>query len=174
MTPAHDRLLSLARVQVNQSLSHLHEAGMIVMILTAGVVFTAMNPAFASIDNFLAIVSTVALVGIVAVLSTHVVIAGGFDLSVGSLVGAQVVIAAQLLDGEDSRTWWVLAVMVLFGVFIGLVNGLITTMLKVPSFITTLGMMLVLFGAIRRWTGGAPTGLWSRRSSPSSPRLASR
>ncbi len=87
-----------------------------------------------------------------------VIVAGEFDLSVGSLVGAQVVIAAQLLDGEDSRTWWVMGVMVLFGLLIGLVNGLIVTVFKVPSFITTLGMMLVLFGAIRRWTGGAPTG----------------
>ncbi|HEX7135652.1 MAG TPA: ABC transporter permease [Iamia sp.] len=92
-----------------------------------------------------------------------VIVAGEFDLSVGSLVGAQVVIAAQLLEGEDSRTWWVLLVMVAFGVLVGLVNGLITTMLKVPSFITTLGMMLVLFGAIRRWTGGAPTGELSER-----------
>lgn len=87
-----------------------------------------------------------------------VIVAGEFDLSVGSLVGAQVVIAAQLLEGEDSRTWWVLLLMVGFGLLIGLVNGLIVTLLKVPSFITTLGMMLVLFGAIRRWTGGAPTG----------------
>jgi ribose transport system permease protein len=92
-----------------------------------------------------------------------VIIAGELDLSVGSLVGAQVVIAAQLLEGEDSRTWWVLLVMVAFGIAVGLVNGLVTTFLKVPSFITTLGMMLVLFGAIRRWTGGAPTGELSER-----------
>jgi ribose transport system permease protein len=92
-----------------------------------------------------------------------VIVNGEFDLSVGSLVGAQVVIAAQLLDGEDSRTYWVIAVMVGFGLLVGLVNGLITTVLKVPSFITTLGMMMVLFGAVRLWTGGAPTGELSER-----------
>ena len=48
--------------------------------------------------------------------------------------------------------------MLVFGLLVGVVNGLVTTLLKVPSFITTLGMMLVLFGAIRLWTGGAPTG----------------
>ena len=51
--------------------------------------------------------------------------------------------------------------MLVFGLLVGLVNGLVTTLLRVPSFITTLGMMLVLFGAIRLWTGGAPTGALS-------------
>jgi ribose transport system permease protein len=56
-----------------------------------------------------------------------------------------------------------LLVMLGFGVLVGLVNGLVVTLLKVPSFIATLGMMLVLFGAIRLWTGGAPTGELSER-----------
>jgi ribose transport system permease protein len=51
--------------------------------------------------------------------------------------------------------------MLAFGVFVGLVNGLVVTVLKVHSLIATLGMMLVLFGAIRLWTGGAPTGALS-------------
>lgn len=41
---------------------------------------------------------------------------------------------------------------------VGLVNGLVTTMLKVPSFIVTLGMMLALLGGVLYWTGGAATG----------------
>jgi ribose transport system permease protein len=100
---------------------------------------------------------------ILAVGQYLVIIVGEFDLSVGSLVGAQVVIAAQLLRGDDEKTWTVLAIMVGFGLLVGLVNGLIVSLLKVPSFITTLGTMLVLFGAIRRWTGGAPTGELSER-----------
>jgi ribose/xylose/arabinose/galactoside ABC-type transport system permease subunit len=55
----------------------------------------------------------------------------------------------------------VLLLMLAFGVLVGLVNGLITTLLKVQSLITTLGMMLVLYGAVRLWTGGAPTGALS-------------
>src|SRR5690606_23314196 len=66
-----------------------------------------------------------------------------------------------LIDGEESRTWPVIGLMILFGLLVGLVNGLVTTLLRVPSFITTLGTMLVLFGAIRLWTGGAPTGALS-------------
>src|SRR5262249_29188073 len=44
------------------------------------------------------------------------------------------------------------------GVLVGLVNGAVTTLLRVPSFIATLGSMLVLNGAVFLWTGGAPTG----------------
>jgi ribose transport system permease protein len=69
-----------------------------------------------------------------------------------------VVIAARLIDGVESRTVPVMLVMLAFGIGVGLANGLITTVLKVQSFITTLGMLLVLYGAIRLWTGGAPTG----------------
>ncbi|GAB4003832.1 ABC transporter permease [Glycomyces albus] len=87
-----------------------------------------------------------------------VIVSGNFDLSVGALVGAQVVIAARLIDGEESRTLPVIGLMLVFGAAVGLANGLITTALKVQSFITTLGMLLVLYGAIRLWTGGAPTG----------------
>lgn len=90
-----------------------------------------------------------------------VIVCGEMDLSVGSLVGAQVAIAAGVIDGEESRTIPTLLLMLAFGVLVGLVNGLLVTVLKVHSLIATLGMMLVLFGAIRLWTGGAPTGALS-------------
>ena len=48
--------------------------------------------------------------------------------------------------------------MIVIGLFVGLVNGLLTTLLKVPSFIVTLGMMLALLGLALWWTGGAATG----------------
>ncbi len=88
----------------------------------------------------------------------------GFDLSVGSLVTAEVVIAARLLDGDEAATAWVLPLLMVLGPLVGLVNGLITTRLRVPSFIITLGMMLVLDGAVFLWTGGAPRERCRRRS----------
>ena len=51
-----------------------------------------------------------------------------------------------------------LALLIVVGLLVGLVNGLVTTRLRVPSFITTLGMMLILDGAVFLWTGGAPRG----------------
>ncbi|MET7864619.1 ABC transporter permease [Micromonospora taraxaci] len=90
-----------------------------------------------------------------------VIVSGEFDLSVGSLVTAQVVVAARLIDGDPSRTWPVVLLLLAFGAFVGLVNGLVTTLLRVPSFITTLGMFLILFGAVYLWSDGAPKGALS-------------
>jgi ribose transport system permease protein len=87
-----------------------------------------------------------------------VIVSGEFDLSVGSLVTAQVVVAARLIDSDPSRTWPVVVLLVAFGCVVGLVNGLITTRLRVPSFITTLGMFLILVGAVYLWSDGAPKG----------------
>ncbi|PZF81027.1 ABC transporter permease [Jiangella anatolica] len=128
------------------------------------VVFAAIfivNPSFAEPPSLMAFLKQAAPLMILAIGQYFVIVSGEFDLSVGSLVGAQVVIAAALIDGEDGRTVPVILLMVGFGILVGLVNGLITTLLKVQSFITTLGMMLVLYGAIRLWTGGAPTGALS-------------
>ncbi|MET7946438.1 ABC transporter permease [Micromonospora sp. NPDC005324] len=87
-----------------------------------------------------------------------VIVSGEFDLSVGSLVTAQVVVAARLIDSDPTRTWPVVLLLLAFGALVGLVNGLITTRLRVPSFITTLGMFLILVGAVYLWSDGAPKG----------------
>lgn len=132
-------------------------------------VMLVLNPGFYHPASLMAFLRNAAPLIILAIGQYFVIVSGEFDLSVGSLVGAQVVVAARLIEGEESRTWPVIALMLAFGVLVGLVNGLVTTLLRVPSFITTLGMMLILAGAVRLWTGGAPTGalsetfrLWGR------------
>ena len=87
-----------------------------------------------------------------------VIVCGEFDLSVGSLVTAQVVVAARLIDSDPSRTWPVVLLLLVGGALVGLVNGVVTTVLRVPSFITTLGMFLILVGAVYLWSDGAPKG----------------
>lgn len=117
---------------------------------------------FAEPASLMAFARKTAPLVVLAIGQYLVIVSGELDLSVGSLVGFQVVLAALLLDGSEARTVPVIALMLLIGAVVGLVNGLITTLLKVPAIITTLGMMLVLFGAIRLLTGGAPTGSLSQ------------
>ncbi|MQA34470.1 ABC transporter permease [Modestobacter roseus] len=131
---------------------------LLIVVLLA---ITVLNPSFAEPPSLMAFLRSAAPLVILAVGQYFVIVSGEFDLSVGSLVGAQVVIAAKLIDGEESRTYGVIALMFAFGLLVGLVNGLITTILRVPSFITTLGTLLILAGAVRLWTGGAPTGALS-------------
>jgi ribose transport system permease protein len=117
-----------------------------------------LNPNFLEPGPFLAYLKRAAPLVILAAGSYFVLVSGGFDLSVGSLVTVVVVVAARLIDGEPGRTWPVIAALLAIGAGVGVFNGVVSTLLRVPSFITTLGTLLILEGAVFLWTGGAPRG----------------
>ncbi|MER6829267.1 ABC transporter permease [Streptosporangium sp. NPDC000563] len=140
----------------------LRSMGPILAVLAVLLVLIALvNPFFLESAGFLAFLKRAAPLVILAAGQYFVIVSGEFDLSVGSLVTVQVVVAARLIDGQEQATWPVLALLIVIGLLVGLANGAITTKLRVPSFITTLGMMLVLSGAVFLWTGGAPRGALS-------------
>lgn len=87
-----------------------------------------------------------------------VIVSGEFDLSMAAVITTQVVIAGNFIGEDESRVLPGIALMLLVGAVIGLINGLATTLLKVPSFIVTLGTMLALSGFVDYLTGGAATG----------------
>lgn len=128
------------------------------------------NPNFTEPPIFLLFLRRAAPLMILAAGQLFVILTGEFDLSVGAIITTVVIVAARLVDGEPSRTWPIIALLVVGGVMVGLANGLITTRLGVPSFITTLGTMLMLNGATLWWIGGTPKGSlpdnfrqWGRR-----------
>jgi ribose transport system permease protein len=140
----------------------LHRAGaaapVFVVLVALLVTIAVVNPNFLEPASLLAFLKRAAPLAILAIGQYFVIVSGEFDLSVGSLVTVQVVVAARLIDGDESATLPVVALLVGLGLLVGMVNGLITTRLLVPSFVTTLGMLLVLSGAVFLWTGGAPRG----------------
>jgi ribose transport system permease protein len=117
------------------------------------------NPSFLEPEAFLAFLRRSAPLMILAAGQLYVIASGEYDLSVGSLITVVVVVAARLIDGDPARAWPVIALLFAIGAVVGLVNGLVTTRLRVPSFIATLAMMLVLTGAVFLWTDGAPRGV---------------
>ncbi|GAA4103212.1 ABC transporter permease [Nonomuraea soli] len=133
----------------------------VVLVLLLAAIALA-NPFILEPAGFLAFVKRAAPLVILAAGQYFVIVSGEFDLSVGSLVTVEVVVAARLIDGNEAATWPVLALLLALGLLVGLVNGVVTTLLRVPSFITTLGMMLILSGAVFLWTGGAPRGALSQ------------
>ncbi len=146
------RLAGLGRTLVSP------RGAVFLLLIVLLVAITVLNPSFADPSQLIRFVQRVAPVAIVAIGQYFVIVGGEFDLSMGSVVTAQVVIAGNLIGQDESKALPVLAFMLAFGAFIGLVNGLIVSFLKVPSFIVTLGMMLALLGATLYWTGGAATG----------------
>ncbi len=69
-----------------------------------------------------------------------------------------VLAGALLAFGDPANTWWVILLLYGIGLLVGVFNGAVTSFLRVPSFITTLGMLLTLKGAALLITGGAPRG----------------
>lgn len=147
-----ERLAGFARTLVSP------RGAVFLLLIVLLVAITLLNPSFADPSQLIRFIQRVAPVAIVAIGQYFVIVGGEFDLSMGSVVTAQVVIAGNLIGQDDAMALPVLAFMLAFGAFIGLVNGLIVSFLKVPSFIVTLGMMLALLGATLYWTGGAATG----------------
>ncbi|WP_208921676.1 ABC transporter permease [Streptomyces capitiformicae] len=133
-------------------------APIIVILAVLLVLLTARQPDFLSPPSLMSFLGRSAPIILLAAGQYFVIVSGELDLSVGSLVTAQVVIAARLIDSDPSAGWPVVVLLFAFGIAVGLVNGLVTTRLRVPSFITTLGMFLILVGAVYLWSNGAPKG----------------
>lgn len=114
-----------------------------------------LTPRFLTEKNLINVVRQSSLNGIVAAGMTLVILTGGIDLSVGSLLAVTSVFAAGALqDGNAPLT--AMAVGVLIGLGFGLVNGLIVTIGDVAPFIVTLGTMTIARGVALIYTNGAP------------------
>ena len=147
--PRHERALRALRTP---------GGAVFVLLLLLLLAAIAVNPSFGEPGSLIRFVGRTAPIAIAAIGQYFVIVSGEFDLSMGSVVTAQVFVAGNLIGQDDSRTVPVLVLMLVLGALVGLVNGLVTTLLKVPSFIVTLGTMLALLGLVLYWTGGAATG----------------
>jgi ribose transport system permease protein len=87
-----------------------------------------------------------------------VLVSGGFDLSVGSVVTLTVIGGSMLAANDPSKTWWAIAALYAIGLLVGLINGAVVAYLRTPSIIATLGTLLSVNGAAMMWSGGAPRG----------------
>jgi ribose transport system permease protein len=124
-------------------------------LLGLALVLWALTPHFLTISNLLNIAEQATIIAIVAVGMTFVIITGGIDLSVGSVLAfAGVVMASVLQRGTPLPL--ALAVGLGAGLLCGLLNGLLITVGRLPPFIATLGMMSVARGAALMFTEGRP------------------
>ncbi len=120
-----------------------------------------INPAFfLSGDAFHAILRDTARYAVVAVGMTFVIVNKDLDLSVGSTNGL-VGVAFSILFAPSFNDWGPIGATIfclVLGTFIGLINGVLVTILRVPSFIATLTMLLIGRGIILGLTGGRSIG----------------
>jgi len=130
------------------------------------VIFTLLTNRFLTPGNLWTILRQSSVNLCLAVGMTYVILAGGIDLSVGSILGFSGAVAAKLLKYGLSLTAFGVVlqfgvvgaclIALIVGLAIGLLNGLIITMFSVPPFVATLGTMTAVRGFIMLWTKGYP------------------
>ena len=108
--------------------------------------FSVASPSFMQIDNIVGILQATAVNGVLAVACTFVIITSGIDLAVGTLMTFCAVMAGVVMVYWGWSFYVGVVAAMLFGALVGMVNGTLIAKMKIPPFIATLGMMMLLKG----------------------------
>jgi ribose transport system permease protein len=128
----------------------------VAMLLILSVVFSVLSPRFLSWSNLLIVLEQGNVLLVAALGMTFVIIAGSIDLSVGSIVALSALTAAA---ESDSLGAIAIVPAAAVGVLAGLINGILVAKGKVPSFIATMGAMVIYRGIVLLFTKGAPISI---------------
>jgi simple sugar transport system permease protein len=146
MKPARQPLISVLAFR---------ELSSLVMLAVVVAIFFAIAGDFLSRENITVILETAPELGIVAAGVTVLMICGEFDLSVGSVFALAPIFTASVMNWGVPAGVAFAAVLVFCGL-LGALNGFVTIRFGIPSFITTLGAMMVWRGIVLLVTGGWP------------------
>ncbi len=134
------------------------DLGLLVLILVVGLGVYLRNPLFLSPNNLANTANLIGLFGIFAIAQGFVIITGGIELSVGSMIALLGVLFVDMV-GRLGVPWPIAAAIVLFlGLALGLIHGLLITRLKMQPFVVTLCGLLIYRGVARGYTADATAG----------------
>jgi ribose transport system permease protein len=137
------------------NVSAARQFGTLIGLIVLSAVLWALTPHFLTVSNLLNIAQQTSINAIVAVGMTFVIVSGGIDLSVGSIVALSGVVLGTLLQ-DGVATPVAIAGALSIGAACGLLNGALVSWGSLPPFIVTLGMMSVARGAALVFTEGRP------------------
>jgi ribose transport system permease protein len=129
---------------------------MVLVVIGVAVYFSLVRPQFATLPNMATILIAAAPFALIALGQTLVILTGGIDLSVGSVVALSAMTSAALCVGHPERMWLAAGVGVLVGLAAGLGSGIIVAYVNVAPFVATLGMLSVASGLAYAIGNGAP------------------
>ena len=130
---------------------------LLIVLLMVMVYFATQNDRFASLGNLRAVLIAAAPFALIALGQTIVILTGGIDLSVGSVIALGAMVAAWLsLRLPADQIWLAAALAVAGGILAGLINGVMVAYLDIPPFVATLGMLTAASGFAYVIGGGAP------------------
>jgi ribose transport system permease protein len=132
------------------------EFGVIVGLVILVIFFSVTAEYFATFSNLVNVARQVSMIAIMAFGMTLVIVSGGIDLSVGSVTGFSGIFTAALMMQVNLPIIACIFGGIAIGGFLGLINGIVITRLKIPSFIATLAMLTIARGIIYLYTDARP------------------
>lgn len=132
----------------------------VLILLVICIFATILSPSFLSVTNLFNVFKQITVAGVVGCGMTFVILTGGIDLSVGSILGLSGVLAAGVLESTGNPAF-AIALALAVGVICGAINGFFVSFCEIPPFISTLGMMTLLRGCVLVYTKGSPISIKS-------------
>jgi ribose transport system permease protein len=124
----------------------VREAGVLVALVVLCVALSLASPYFFTLRNVFNVLQGMSTIGIIAVGTTMVLIAGGLDLSVGSVLAVGAVLTARLMTYDGFNPWLAVAGGLAAGGALGFANGVLITKARIVPFIATLGTLSIARG----------------------------
>ena len=148
------------------------DLSLLILILVVGAIVGFINPRFLLVGNLSNTANQVGMFGIFSIAEAFVIIVGGIELAVGSVIALLGVLFIDLIVNRDVH--WIIALLLIIagGVAIGTVHGLLTTKIRIQPFVVTLCGLLIYRGAARYYTEDATAGFGYGASFPTLEWLA--
>ncbi|PKL27982.1 MAG: ribose ABC transporter permease [Spirochaetae bacterium HGW-Spirochaetae-2] len=139
----------------------LKNNGILIVFFLICIGLSILSPYFMTTNNILNIFRQTSIYGIIAVGMTFVILTGGIDLSVGSILALSGMIAAGLMKNNGIGVFIASVAAILVGGGIGLINGVLITKGKIAPFVVTLGMVTIARGLTLIYSKGYPVSGFS-------------
>ncbi len=117
-----------------------------------------LTPNLYSQSTLIVLLKQASQLGIIAIGQTLVLLVAGLDLSIGAVVFLTSIIIARMSNGDNNMLPLAFGVALVFGALVGLVNGFLITKRRVPPFVATLSVLILVQGAVQAYTLGVPGG----------------
>ncbi len=131
-----------------QTIRDVHNYIIAILFILILIIFSLLSPQFRTTRNILSMLRQTSFTGIMAVGATYVILSGGIDLSVGSMLALAGMICARLLRQFGFDAYTAVLVTLLAGIFMGYLNGTLVSKLGIPPFIATFGTMGIFRGLV--------------------------
>jgi ribose transport system permease protein len=129
---------------------------MVIVMLLVIAYFSYRSVRFSTPENLVTILVAAAPFALIALGQTLVVLTGGIDLSVGSVIAVSAMASAATAKANPGQVWLTVLVAMVVGLAVGCVNGFLVSRINVPPFIATLGTLTAGSGLAYVIGGGAP------------------